>query len=45
MRYKAVCGGDHTMHVKERQYEKVGADFEQVYESIFENHPAFVDEW
>jgi hypothetical protein len=35
----------HTMQVKERHYEKVGADFEQVHESIKENHPAFVDGW
>jgi len=35
----------HTMAVKEKHYEKVGADFEQVHESIKENHPAFVDGW
>jgi len=35
----------HTMAVKERHYEKVGSDFEQVHESILEHHPAFVDGW
>ena len=35
----------HTMHVKEKHYEKVGEDFEQVHESYRKYHPAFVEEW
>ncbi len=40
----AVAAG-HTMQVKERHYEKVGEDFEQVHESYRKFHPAFVEEW
>jgi integrase len=40
----AVAAG-HTMHVKEKHYEKVGEDFEQVHESYRRFHPAFVEEW
>jgi hypothetical protein len=40
----AVAAG-HTMHVKEKHYEKVGEDFEQVHESYRKFHPAFVEEW
>jgi site-specific recombinase XerD len=40
----AVAAG-HTMHVKEKHYEKVGEDFEQVHESYRKSHPAFVEEW
>jgi hypothetical protein len=36
----AVAAG-HTMGVKERHYEKVGEDFEQVHESYRRFHPAF----
>ncbi len=36
----AVAAG-HTMEVKERHYEKVGEDFEQVHESYRRFHPAF----
>jgi hypothetical protein len=35
----------HTIQVKERHYEKVGEDFEQVHESYRKFHPAFVEEW
>jgi len=35
----------HTMHVKEKHYEKVGEDFEQVHESYRKYHPAFVEVW
>lgn len=38
----AVAAG-HTMQVKERHYEKVGEDFEQVDESYSRFHPAFVE--
>ena len=40
----AVAAG-HTMQVKERHYEKVGEDFEQVHESYRRFHPAFVERW
>lgn len=40
----AVAAG-HTMTVKERHYEKVGDDFEQVHESYKKFHPAFVEGW
>ncbi len=40
----AVAAG-HTMHVKERHYEKVGEDFEQVHQSYKKFHPAFVEGW
>jgi len=40
----AVAAG-HTMHVKEKHYEKVGEDFEQVHESYRRFHPAFVEKW
>ncbi len=40
----AVAAG-HTMTIKERHYEKVGDDFEQVHESYKEHHPAFVEGW
>ncbi|MCX9074761.1 MAG: tyrosine-type recombinase/integrase [Candidatus Methanoperedens sp.] len=40
----AVAAG-HTMTVKERHYEKVGEDFEQVHESYRRFHPAFVEGW
>jgi hypothetical protein len=33
------------MHVKEKHYEKVGEDFEQVHERYRRIHPAFVDGW
>lgn len=38
----AVAAG-HTMEVKERHYEKVGEDFEQVHDSYRKFHPAFVE--
>ena len=40
----AVAAG-HMMEVKERHYEKVGEDFEQVHESYRKIHPAFVENW
>ena len=40
----AVAAG-HTMEVKERHYEKVGEDFEQLHESYRKFHPAFVENW
>lgn len=40
----AVAAG-HTMEVKERHYEKVGEDFEQVHESYRKFHPAFIENW
>jgi hypothetical protein len=40
----AVAAG-HTMQVKERHYEKVGEDFEQVHESYRKYHPAFMEGW
>lgn len=40
----AVAAG-HTMEVKERHYEKVGEDFEQVHESYRKFHPAWGEGW
>lgn len=40
----AVSAG-HSMRVKERHYEKVGEDFEQVHESYRKFHPAFPEGW
>lgn len=40
----AVAAG-HSMAVKEKHYEKVGEDFEQVHESYRAHHPAFVEMW
>ncbi len=40
----AVAAG-HSMQVKERHYEKVGEDYEQVHNSYREHHPAFVENW
>ncbi len=40
----AVAAG-HTMEVKQKHYEKVGEDFEQVHESYRKFHPAFVEGW
>lgn len=40
----AVAAG-HTMEVKEKHYEKVGEDFEQVHQSYKKFHPAFVEGW
>lgn len=40
----AVSAG-HSMPVKEKHYEKVGADFEQVWDSMKKFHPAFVEDW
>lgn len=40
----AVSAG-HSMQVKERHYEQVGEDFEQVHESMKKYHPAFVEGW
>ncbi len=40
----AVAAG-HSMTVKEKYYEKVGADFEQVHTSYKTYHPAFAEGW
>ena len=40
----AVAAG-HTMAIKEKHYEKVGDDFEQVHQSYKEHHPAFSEGW
>lgn len=40
----AVAAG-HTMEVKEKHYEKVGEDFEQVHNSYKRFHPAFAEGW
>lgn len=36
---------DHTMPVKEKHYEKVGEDIEQITQSYKKFHPAWVEEW
>lgn len=40
----AVAAG-HTMEVKEKHYEKVGEDVEQIKKSFEQFHPAFKNEW
>jgi hypothetical protein len=40
----AVVAG-HTMQVKEKHYERVGEDFEQVHESYRKYHPEFMQGW
>ncbi len=40
----AVASG-HGMQVKEKHYETVGEDFEQVHESYKNYPPAFVEGW
>jgi integrase len=40
----AVASG-HSMAIKEKHYEKVGDDFEQVHDSYREHHPAFTQGW
>lgn len=40
----SVAAG-HSMQVKEKHYEKVGEDFEQVHQSYKDHHPAFVERW
>ena len=41
----SAVGADHTMQVKERNYEKVGEDIEQIIQSFKKYHPAFVENW
>ena len=41
----SATAAGHSMQVKQKHYEKVGDDFEQVHESYEKNHPAFVEEW
>lgn len=38
-------GAGHTMQVKERHYEKVGEDIEQITQSFKQYHPAWVEGW
>jgi hypothetical protein len=39
----AVSG--YSMQIKEKHYEKVGEDFEQVHECYRKHHPAFTEGW
>ena len=41
----SAVAADHTMHVKEKHYEKVGEDIEQITQSYQEHHPAWVEGW
>ncbi len=41
----SAAGAGHTMQVKEKHYEKVGEDYEQIADSIEKHHPAFVGGW
>jgi integrase len=41
----SATASGHSMQVKQKHYEKVGDDFEQVHESYEKNHPAFVEGW
>jgi hypothetical protein len=41
----SATAAGHSMQVKQKHYEKVGDDFEQVHESYEKNHPAFVEGW
>jgi hypothetical protein len=39
----SAVAADHTMHVKEKHYEKVGEDIEQI--SYLKHHPEWVEGW
>jgi hypothetical protein len=39
----STVAADHTMQVKEKHYEKVGEDIEQITQSYQKNHPAWVE--
>jgi integrase len=41
----SAVAADHTMHVKEKHYEKVGEDIEQITQSYQKHHPAWVEGW
>ncbi len=41
----SAAGAGHTMQVKEKHYEKVGEDYEQIADSMKQHHPAFVGGW
>lgn len=41
----SAAGAGHTMQVKEKHYEKVGEDFEQIADSMEKHHPAFTQGW
>ncbi len=41
----SAVAADHTMHVKEKHYGKVGEDIEQITQSYPKHHPAFVERW
>ncbi len=41
----SAAGAGHTMQVKEKHYEKVGEDYEQIADSMKKHHPAFVGGW
>jgi hypothetical protein len=43
MRKLSAVAADHTMQVKEKHYEKVGEDVEQITRSYQEHQPAWVD--
>ncbi len=41
----SAVAADHTMQVKEKHYEKVGEDIEQIKKSYETFHPAFTQRW
>src|SRR5659263_582762 len=41
----SAVAADHTMQVKEKHYEKVGEDIEQITQSFQKYHPAWVEGW
>jgi hypothetical protein len=41
----SAVASDHTMQVKEKHYEKVGEDIEQIIQSYQKFHPAWVEGW
>ena len=41
----SAVAADHTMQVKEKHYEKVGEDIEQIIQSYQKFHPAWVEGW
>jgi integrase len=41
----SAVAADHTMQVKEKHYEKVGEDIEQIIQSYQKFHPAWIEGW
>lgn len=41
----SAVAAEHTMQVKEKHYERVGEDFEQVHGRYRKYHPEFMQGW